>query len=320
MQGATIIEGVAGHRRPARSAARSPACAPPYGDIEAEYVVNCAGMWARQLGAKVGREHPAPGGRALLPASPSRSPGSPSDWPVLEDPASLRLLPRGGRRPDGRPVRAGVRAVERRRHPRRLLVRRDPARLGPHGPVRREGDGAACPISIEVGVTKFFCGPESFTPDLQPVVGEAPELKNYFVAAGLNSIGILTGGGLGRVLAHWIINGRPDVDVTGINIDRLHTYQANPEYRAHAHGRVARHGLPVPLPDALDADRARREDVAVPRPARRARRVLPRRQRLGGRRLVRARRASSRTSSSCRGAGRTGSRTGRPSTAPRARA
>ncbi len=87
------------------------------------------------------------------------------------------------------------------------------------------------PISLETGVRKFFCGPESFTPDLQPCVGESPELKNYFVAAGLNSIGILTGGGLGRVLAHWIITGRPDVDVTGFNIDRLHTYQANPEYR-----------------------------------------------------------------------------------------
>ena len=87
------------------------------------------------------------------------------------------------------------------------------------------------PISIETGVKKFFCGPESFTPDLQPIVGEAPELKNYFVAAGLNSIGILTGGGLGRVLAHWIVDGRPDVDVTGFNIDRLHRYQANPEYR-----------------------------------------------------------------------------------------
>jgi 4-methylaminobutanoate oxidase (formaldehyde-forming) len=84
---------------------------------------------------------------------------------------------------------------------------------------------------MDTGVKKFFCGPESFTPDLLPIVGEAPELKNYFVAAGLNSIGILTGGGLGRVLAHWIATGRPDVDVTGFNIDRLHTYQANPEYR-----------------------------------------------------------------------------------------
>jgi 4-methylaminobutanoate oxidase (formaldehyde-forming) len=87
------------------------------------------------------------------------------------------------------------------------------------------------PITMEIGVRKFFCGPESFTPDLAPIVGEAPEMKNYFVAAGLNSIGILTGGGMGRVLAHWIMNGRPDVDVTGMNIDRLHAYQANPEYR-----------------------------------------------------------------------------------------
>ncbi len=100
-------------------------------------------------------------------------------------------------------------------------------RMGPY----LEKAMSRVPISAEVGVKKFFCGPESFTPDLQPCVGEVPEIRNYFVAAGLNSIGILTGGGLGRVLAHWIITGRPDVDVTGFNIDRLHTYQANPEYR-----------------------------------------------------------------------------------------
>jgi hypothetical protein len=58
------------------------------------------------------------------------------------------------------------------------------------------------PITSEVGMKKFFCAPESFTPDLRPIVGEAPELRGYFVAAGLNSIGVLTGGGLGPVLAH----------------------------------------------------------------------------------------------------------------------
>jgi 4-methylaminobutanoate oxidase (formaldehyde-forming) len=87
------------------------------------------------------------------------------------------------------------------------------------------------PAAVNAGVRKFFCGPESFTPDLSAVVGEAPELRNYFVAAGLNSIGIILGGGLGRVVAHWIVNGRPDVDVSGFNIDRLHAYQSNPEYR-----------------------------------------------------------------------------------------
>jgi glycine cleavage system aminomethyltransferase T len=87
------------------------------------------------------------------------------------------------------------------------------------------------PITAQVGMKKLFCGPESFTPDLRPIVGEAPELAGYFVAAGLNSIGVLTGGGLGRVLAHWIATGIPDVDVTAFNIDRLHAYQANREYR-----------------------------------------------------------------------------------------
>ena len=144
------------------------------------------------------------------------------------------------------------------------------------------------PITLETGIKKFFCGPESFTPDLRPIVGEAPELKNYFVAAGLNSIGILTGGGLGRVLAHWIVNGTPDVDVTGFNIDRLHTYQANPEYRRErtieSLGMVYQCHYPTMTPH----DRARREDLGDPRPAGRGARLFPRRQRLGGRRLVRA--------------------------------
>ena len=69
------------------------------------------------------------------------------------------------------------------------------------------------PALNNIGIKTFFCGPESFTPDLSPILGEAPEIRRYFVAAGLNSIGILSGGGVGRALAHWIVNGRPDVDV-----------------------------------------------------------------------------------------------------------
>lgn len=86
------------------------------------------------------------------------------------------------------------------------------------------------PSTLKVGVSNFFCGPESFTTDLGPLIGEVPELKNYFVAAGLNSIGILTGGGVGQCVANWIINGKPDIDVTQINVDRMHDYQANSYY------------------------------------------------------------------------------------------
>jgi 4-methylaminobutanoate oxidase (formaldehyde-forming) len=134
------------------------------------------------------------------------------------------------------------------------------------------------PVSLDAGVRTFFCGPESFTPDLAPIVGEAPELRNYFVAAGLNSIGILTGGGIGRAVAQWIVDGRPDFDVTGIHIDRLQPYQSNPEYRAtrtveslglvyecHYPGRsmrTARGAKLSPLHERLVEERAYFRDVS----------------------------------------------------------
>ena len=88
------------------------------------------------------------------------------------------------------------------------------------------------PITHEVGIRTFFCGPESFTPDLAPAVGEAPGISGYFVAAGMNSVGVLSAGGLGRVLAEWIVSGRPDVDVTGFDVARFRPDQLAPAYRA----------------------------------------------------------------------------------------
>jgi hypothetical protein len=153
----------------------------------------------------------------------------------------------------------------------------DWARMGPFV----EKAMARVPATLSAGVKKFFCGPESFTPDLAPVVGEAPELKvrvcarvcvprvtyppacttslppvathpptppapkNYFVAAGMNSIGILTGGGIGRLLAHWIAHGQPDMDVTGINIDRL---QVRPRPLLSAQSRAPVPRRPPALP------------------------------------------------------------------------
>jgi 4-methylaminobutanoate oxidase (formaldehyde-forming) len=229
MKGVTILEGVPATgfltKRGAVTGVKT-----PLGDIEAEYVVNCAGMWARQLGAKAGVNIPLQSAEhyyLITDKIPELSP----DWPVLEDPGSYGYfreevggLMVGLFEPVCAPWKVGG-------VPEDFSfgeLNPDWDRMGQYV----EKAMSRVPISMNVGVRKFFCGPESFTPDLQPVVGEAPELKNYFVAAGLNSIGILTGGGLGRVLAHWIISGRPDVDVTGFNIDRLHKYQSNPEYRA----------------------------------------------------------------------------------------
>lgn len=200
-----------------------------YGDIECEYVVNCAGMWARQLGARSGVNIPNQAAEHYYLIT-EKIPGISPSWPVLEDPGSY-----GYYREEVGGMMVGL--FEPKCAPWRVGgvpedfsfgdLAPDWDRMGPYV----ERAMSRVPILMETGVKKFFCGPESFTPDLLPIVGEAPEVKNYFVAAGLNSIGILTGGGLGRVVAHWVIHGRPDVDVTGFNIDRLHTYQANPEYR-----------------------------------------------------------------------------------------
>jgi heterotetrameric sarcosine oxidase gamma subunit len=86
------------------------------------------------------------------------------------------------------------------------------------------------PLSKDAGIHKFFCGPESFTPDMGPLMGEAPELKNFYVAAGFNSLGILLGGGAGQIMAQWIVDGYPCVDTSEINIARMQGWQNNPNY------------------------------------------------------------------------------------------
>jgi glycine/D-amino acid oxidase-like deaminating enzyme len=86
------------------------------------------------------------------------------------------------------------------------------------------------PCLLETGIKLLFCGPESFTPDHNYLMGEAPNLKNFFVAAGFNSLGILSGGGAGFVMAHWIVEGRAPMDVWSVNLRRMHPWQDNDRY------------------------------------------------------------------------------------------
>ncbi len=199
------------------------------GDIQADYVVNCAGMWARQLGEMSGVNIPNQAAEHYYLITDEFE-GISDKWPVLEDPSSYGYyreevggLMIGMFEPLCAPWNIGG-------IPNDFSFGEIPPDWDRMGPYLEKAMNRV-PISLKLGVKKFFCGPESFTPDLRPIVGEAPELKNYFVAAGLNSIGILTGGGLGRVVANWIMTGDPGVDVTGFNIDRLQRYQNNPEYR-----------------------------------------------------------------------------------------
>jgi 4-methylaminobutanoate oxidase (formaldehyde-forming) len=228
MRGVRIFEGV-----PAtgvlQKSGRVTGVATPFGDIRTDVVVNCAGLWARELGARSGVAISNQAAEHYYLITESIK-DLPPDMPVLEDPSAYGYYRQeGGGLMVGlfEPVCAPWRVEGAPVDEPYLDLEPDWDRMGPY----LEKAMTRVPVTSEVGMKKFFCGPESFTPDLLPIVGEAPNLRGYFVAAGLNSIGILTGGGLGRVMAHWIAHGLPDVDVTAMNIDRVLSYQANPEYR-----------------------------------------------------------------------------------------
>jgi 4-methylaminobutanoate oxidase (formaldehyde-forming) len=89
---------------------------------------------------------------------------------------------------------------------------------------------ARFPALANTGINLFFNGPESFTPDDRYLLGETPEVRNLFVAAGFNSIGIQSAGGAGKVLADWMLDGHPPMDLWDVDIRRCMPFQRNKRY------------------------------------------------------------------------------------------
>ena len=198
------------------------------GDIAAQVVVNCAGMWAREVGQLAGVnvplqavEHyylisePVPGVHPLLP--------------ILRDPGNAAYI-----REEAGKIMVGL--FEREAQPWGLKGIPQDFAFGDIPPnwermypwIERAMQRVPC--LLETGIKLLFCGPESFTADHNYLMGEAPNLKNFFVAAGFNSLGILSGGGVGHVMAHWIVNGIAPMDVWSVNIRRVHAWQNNTRY------------------------------------------------------------------------------------------
>jgi 4-methylaminobutanoate oxidase (formaldehyde-forming) len=86
------------------------------------------------------------------------------------------------------------------------------------------------PLLAKAGIQLFFNGPESFTPDNRYLLGETPEVKNLFSACGFNSIGILSSGGVGKVMADWIRDGQAPVELTDVDVRRTAVFQTNRKY------------------------------------------------------------------------------------------
>ncbi|KAF0876092.1 SARDH protein, partial [Crocuta crocuta] len=94
-----------------------------------------------------------------------------------------------------------------------------------------EGAIHRVPVLEKTGVKSTVCGPESFTPDHKPLMGEAPELRGFFLGCGFNSAGMMLGGGCGQELAHWIIHGRPEKDMYSYDIRRVRFHPLLTDHR-----------------------------------------------------------------------------------------
>jgi len=198
------------------------------GEVACEYVVNCTGMWARELGARSEVAIPLHAAEHFyLVTEPIDGIGP--DLPVLrlpDDAAYARneagKLMVGFFEPNAKPwATEGIPDDAEF-----LALPADWDHLEPW----IERAARRIPVFGQVGIQLFFNGPESFTPDDRYVLGEAPGLGGYFVAAGFNSVGFASGGGAGRAVADWLVDGHPPMDLWEVDIRRFMPFQRNRRY------------------------------------------------------------------------------------------
>jgi glycine cleavage system aminomethyltransferase T/glycine/D-amino acid oxidase-like deaminating enzyme len=218
------------------------------GDIEAEVVVNCAGQWAKQVGELCGVTVPLHSAEHFYVVT-DQIDGVHRDLPILRDPDGYTYFKEevgglvvGGFEPAAKPWVAPD-AIPRPFEFQLL------AEDWEHFSVLMESALARIPVLRETGVKKFYNGPESFTPDNQFILGEAPEVRNFFVAAGFNSVGIASAGGAGLALAEWITSGQPSSDLTTVDIRRFAPFNGNNQWLRDRVGEVLGLHYAVPWPN-----------------------------------------------------------------------
>jgi len=200
----------------------------PGGTIKADYVVCAAGMWSREIGAKLGVNIPLHACEHFYIVTEPME-GMTANLPVMRDmdacayykeDAGKLLL--GAFEPKAKPW--GMDGI-----PEDFCFDELPEDFEHFQPIL-EGAIHRVPKLEQAGIRKFFNGPESFSPDQRYLLGEAPELKNFYVAAGFNSIGIQSAGGAGMALAEWIVGGHPPFDLWDVDIRRMAPHQNRKTY------------------------------------------------------------------------------------------
>lgn len=217
--GATIVERVRVTGVTTRGG-RASGVTTDQGDVEAEYVVNCAGQWAKAVGALAGVTVPLHSAEHFYVVT-DQIPGVHRDLPILRDPDGYTYVKEevGGLLVGGfEPVAKPWVSPDQIPYPFEFALLDEDWE---HFEVLMDSAVHRIPALADAGIRKFYNGPESFTPDNQFLLGEAPELPGFFVGAGFNSVGIASAGGAGRALAEWIVEGEPTSDLIGVDVRRF---------------------------------------------------------------------------------------------------
>ncbi len=198
--------------------------------IECEYVVLATGMWSRQIGEDTGFSVPLyPAEHFYIITEPMND--LPKDIPVLRDfDDSLYLKEDAGKMLVGIFEGKSIPAFNKtNRVPEDFSFGEFPENFDHFEPYLSAAMNRV-PILEKAGIRKFFSGPESFTPDTNTLLGEVPEIRNLFVCCGLNSIGIGSGGGVGKATAEWMMTGHINEDLFIYDIKRFQKFHSNTNF------------------------------------------------------------------------------------------
>ena len=218
------------------------------GSIEAEIVVNCAGQWAKAIGLMAGVNVPLHSAEHFYVVT-EQIDGVERMLPILRDPDGYSYMKEevgglvvGGFEPHAKPWVS----PDQIPHPFEFqLLEEDWDQFS----IIMDTAQHRVPALQTTGIKKFYNGPESFTPDNQFILGRAPEVRNFFVGAGFNSVGIASAGGAGRALAEWIVAGEATSDLTSVDIRRFAPFNGNNQWLRDRVGEVLGLHYAVPWPN-----------------------------------------------------------------------
>lgn len=203
-------------------------------EISCSTVVNAAGMWARELMQPLGVDVPLHAAEHFYVVT-EPVPGLPPGMPVLRDPDGCSYFKEdagkllvGWFEPVAKPWAVqkarGVPAI-----PDGFVFGTLPPDLDHIAPLMEQAVRRV-PVLGDAGIQLFFNGPESFTPDDRYLLGPTPDVDGLFLACGFNSIGIQSAGGAGSVLADWIVDGYPPMDLWDVDVRRMMPFQGTSHY------------------------------------------------------------------------------------------